>query len=82
MDEATFKIEVLDKEFAPVDGWRASVEEFTLKFNETKTVVMQFKVNKERKIHVCSTLVGVDYDKKVPAISSTVCSRLWLRPGK
>lgn len=72
----TLRVDVLNKDGSPATDWRVSKDTFKIKPNNIKEVPIQFNTYGQRKLLVCSTLVGVGYDEEKPNVISRVCSRL------
>jgi hypothetical protein len=72
----TLEVYVLNKDGSPAHGWRASKETYKLKTRSKKQVSIDFKSVGQRKLLVCSKLIGIGYEESKPNIISVVCSRL------
>jgi hypothetical protein len=73
---ATLEVYVLNKDGSPASGWRTAKESYKLKPNSKKRVSIDFKSVGQRKLLVCSKLVGIGYEEVKPSIISVICSRL------
>ena len=73
---ATLEVYVLNKDGSPAVGWRTDKETYKMKPKSKKRVSIDFKSVGQRKLLVCSKLVGVGYEEVKPSIISVVCSRL------
>ena len=73
---SVFTIQVFNKDWTPASGWKVEKEQYKLLPNSKTQVKVRFKVEKHRKVIVCSTLteIGKYYEKA--SIISRVCSRL------
>jgi hypothetical protein len=72
----TLEVYVLNKDGSPAYGWRTSKETYKMKPKSKKQVSIDFKSVGQRKLLVCSKLIGVGYEESKPSIISIVCSRL------
>lgn len=72
----TLQVEVFEKDGTPAEGWSANKATFKMKPNAKKRVNFTFEVKEQRKVLVCSRLIGVGYEQQKPHIVSRVCSRL------
>ncbi len=72
----TLEVYVLNKDGSPAYGWRTSKETYKMKPRSKKQVTIDFKSVGQRKLLVCSKLIGVGYEESKPSIISIVCSRL------
>lgn len=72
----TLQVEVFEKDGTPAEGWSTNKSTFKMKPNAKKRVDVTFDVQQQRKVLVCSRLIGVGYEQKEPHIVSRVCSRL------
>jgi hypothetical protein len=72
----TLEVYVLNKDGSPAYGWRTSKETYKMKPRSKKQVSIDFKSVGQRKLLVCSKLIGVGYEESKPSIISVVCSRL------
>jgi len=73
---ATLEVYVLNKDGSPAVGWRTDKETYKMKPKSKNQVSIDFKSVGQRKLLVCSKLVGVGYEEVKPSIISVVCSRL------
>ena len=71
---------VKNKNGTPASDWRVNKEVVKTGPGQSVTVRFDFKVKKERKLLVCSTLVEIN--NEIPDIASSVCSRLWLKRAR
>jgi hypothetical protein len=72
----TLEVYVLNKDGSPAYGWRTSKETYKMKPKSKKQVSIDFKSVGQRKLLVCSKLIGIGYEESKPSIISVVCSRL------
>ena len=72
----TLEVYVLNKDGSPAYGWRAGKETYKMRPTSKKKVRLEFKSVGQRKLLVCSKLVGIGYEESKPSIISVVCSRL------
>lgn len=72
----TLEVYVLNKDGSPAYGWRTDKETYKIKPKSKKQVSIVFKSVGQRKLLVCSKLIGVGYEESKPSIISVVCSRL------
>ena len=74
---AVYKWSVLEKDYSPAKGWKVTKAYSKTGPGMSDTVTFKFKVDNERKLLICSTLVEIN--NEIPDIASSVCSRLWLK---
>jgi hypothetical protein len=72
----TLEVYVLNKDGSPAYGWRTDKETYKMKPKSKKKLSIDFRAIGQRKLLVCSKLVGVGYEESKPSIISIVCSRL------
>tara|TARA_R100000935_G_C2780568_1_gene141533 strand:+ start:341 stop:778 length:438 start_codon:yes stop_codon:yes gene_type:complete len=77
---STFRIEVLDHEFKPVQGWETKRPIVKLLPGSKTKVKIRFKAHGHRKLHVCSSLhtKGKGANNEKASIITRICSRLSL----
>jgi hypothetical protein len=72
----TMEVYVLEKDGSPASGWRTDKPTYKLKPGSKKQVSIDFKSVGQRKLLVCSKLIGIGYEETPPQIISVICSRL------
>jgi hypothetical protein len=72
----TLEVYVLNKDGSPADGWKTEKNTYRITPGNKKQVTVIFKSEGQRKLLVCSKLIGVGYEENDPSIISVVCSRL------
>jgi hypothetical protein len=72
----TLEVYVLNRDGSPADGWRTEKETYRITPESSKLVSIDFLSVGERKLIICSKLIGVGYEENDPSIISVVCSRL------
>jgi hypothetical protein len=77
VSNAVYKWTVLEKDYSLAEGWKVNKAYSKTGPGASDTVTFKFKVDDERKLLVCSTLVEIN--NEIPDITSSVCSRLWLK---
>jgi hypothetical protein len=73
---ATYEVRVYNKDFTPAEGWRVKKATWKLLPESKKRIPIQFKAEGQRKLIVCTRLIGVGKQDEKPSIISRVCSRL------
>lgn len=73
---ATFEVEVFNKDFTPAKGWRVSKTTWKLLPESNRRIPIQFKAEGQRKLIICTKLIGVGKENEKPSVHSRVCSRL------
>jgi len=73
---AVFEIFVWEKDRTESSDWRTIKKIYKLLPNSERRVIITFKATEQKKLLVCSRLIGVGKDEKQTDIRSTICSRL------
>ena len=72
----TMEVYVLNKDGSPANGWKTEKNTYRITPKSKKRVTVIFKSEGQRKLLVCSKLIGVGYEENGPSIISIICSRL------
>lgn len=73
---ATYEVRVYNKDFSPAEGWHVKKAKWKLLPESKKRITIQFKAEGQRKLIVCTRLIGIGKQNEKARIISRVCSRL------